>query len=73
MLNVGNVTLKKIGLGHKNYSSINILYFLIGTLKFKISLTVEFEVFTALFINIRVLWDMANQHGTIHKILQSFL
>jgi len=29
---------------------------------------VEFEVFTSLFINTRVLWDMVNQHGNIQTI-----
>jgi hypothetical protein len=61
-------------LGHTNYSSININnFFLQKPWNSIFSLTVEFDVFTALFINIRVLCYMVNQHGNIYKRLQTFL
>ena len=73
MLNIGNVILTKIGLGHENYTVTNIHHFFLNPLNSDFYLTVEFEVFTALFMNIRVLWDMTKQHGNVHKRLQSFL
>jgi hypothetical protein len=71
ILNAGNVTRKKIVLGYKDYSLMN--FFFIGTWNLDFYKTEDFEVFTALFINIRVLWNMVNQHGTINKIMQYFL
>jgi hypothetical protein len=66
------VALKEIGLGHKNYSLKNIHNFLQKPWNSDFSLTVEFEVFTVLFINIKVLWGMANKHGTLYSNVCNF-